>query len=234
MSTLLNPGCGDCYKCCVPCQDYSEDWYGIFCNIISINIGYANRVTHTDGSTYYWESNSMASAILALNTNFENLTLYSTVGNIRKYRSAQKLDSSLDMNINVYKHPDYLAAEVDYVAKLVEFDQMYVRLYVTDECGIRHVRAIVHGRIRAIFGVLNPQYWVFDPPNETAPLWTAEHIYSFEEPGEACGTLPLTGDTGTASTFVQSTQLADYPPFLGPTSGIKITAEPNNTSLSCS
>ncbi len=233
-STLLNPACDTCYECCLPCGDYNSPnvWYALFCNVAAINTGYANRVVHTDGKCYFWESNSLAADINDLLVSFATMALSSTAGNKRTYTSSKTIVSALNGDIKVYSSANYSDAEVSFVAKTMKFRSMFAQLKVIDECGIRYPVGIVSGIVSASYGILNPQDWTHSPPNDNFPVWKAEHEYSSESPGVGCSEL-LTGSSGVGTNFVQSIQSADYPPLLGAVTGVTIKAQANNSMLSC-
>jgi hypothetical protein len=223
---------------CNPCGDYFDpnEWYAIFCNVAAINTGYANRIIHTDGNTYYWESNTMAADIngLLVNWQFDTSNPYSIVGNTRKYRSGIISTPSLAHLIKVYSNASYSQIEANFFPQTVNFNTMYARIEVTDICGIRYVKGTIQGNIVRPSTIFDPE-GRFDTPNDTDfPLWTAEHVYSLGDPGVACG-VQLQGTTGYSVDFTNTSLGISYPSLLGPngSSSVKIMADSNDSLLSC-
>lgn len=235
--TLLNPACDTCNECCSPCSDYtsSDQWYALFCNVQTINTGYANRVTHTDGNTYYWDTNTFGDDLAGVMVSWKFTDAGATqslVGNKLTHVSPSKNITSLNQLIKIYRHASYGAAEASYIPYTVKLFPS-ATITIVDECSVRYVRGIITG-MSCVANVNDPQC-IFDKPNTTDPIWAAEHIYSPGSPGVSCGSA-LEGSTGTAGEILYALNYGfpvDFPSLVGPVSGIKIKAQANNSMLSC-
>ena len=197
MGNRWNPGCCDC---CNRCRDYGDfpevQWYALFCNLQTINTGYANRVLQPDGYYYYWESNTLGDDLngLLLNWTFHQSPVEVTETGVEyKIRSREIFIPSLNQTLNVYRHTSYSALESAYEPGPFVFKPVvYVR--ITDVCGVRYAKATING-VQTTTDVNNPQ-GAIAKPNSLAPMWTVEQA----APGVVCGTV-MEGSSVTPGEF---------------------------------
>lgn len=209
----------------------------MFCRCTSRLVGYANRAIHTDGNYYYWESNTLGSIIdgLLVNWQFVLSEPSSVVGNVRKYKSPWIPVPSLDQNFRIYSDSAYSTPELAYTATRIYFEDMAAQIEITDICQVRYVKGIITGSVRRESTILDPE-GSFDTPtaDATSPLWTAEHVYSTEQPGDSCGNVML-GYTGYSVDLTYALLGYDWPSPIGPDVGgdAFIAAVANDSALDC-